>query len=250
MRQQFLVVLGSMVVMFGLASCQTTELQSIGSTLLNQTLSGQALGRGGNGLAAGDISAAFKQALSIGSGNVVSQLGRSGGFLNDQNVRIPLPRSLDRMQSGLRAVGASYLLDDLEVRLNKAAEIATPHAKELFLNAISEMTFDDVIQIYNGPDNSATQFFQSKMSGALKQRMSPHVTSALADAGAVRAYDAAVGQYAQIPFVPDVKANLTDYVVDEGIAGIFYYLGQQEAAIRQDPAKQTTALLKSVFGRR
>ena len=57
-----------------------------------------------------------------------------------------------------------------------------------------------------------------------------------------------MSNYKTIPFVPDIKANLTEYTVNKGMEGIFYYLAKEEAAIRKDPVKQTTALLKKVFG--
>jgi hypothetical protein len=142
----------------------------------------------------------------------------------------------------------SYLLDDLELKLNRAAEQATPQAKVLFFSAIEEMTLDDVKGIYNGPEDAATRYFQQKMSPQLAEEMKPIVEQALAQAGAVKAYDAVMGQYKTMPFVPDVKTDLTTYVVDEGMNGIFHYLAQEEAAIRQNPAKRTTELLKTVFG--
>ena len=199
-----------------------------------------------------DISDAFKQALSMGTDQVVGQLGQTNGFLLDPKVKIPLPAKLAQAQDLLNKVGLSYLMDDLETRLNSAAEIATPHAKQLFLNAISQMTFTDVMNIYNGPPNSATQFFEAKMSNALADKMSPFVNDAVAQAGVVQSYDQLVSRYNNIPFAsalaPDVKGDLTSYVVEKGIDGIFLYLGEQEAQIRQDPVRQTTALLKKVFG--
>ncbi|MDB2682990.1 DUF4197 domain-containing protein [Alphaproteobacteria bacterium] len=246
---------GVLIATLGLsASCaEATDWGALGQSIFNKTLNSQGTQSRSpslSGLPSGDVAAAFKEALSIGSTNVVSQLGATNGFLNDPKVHIPLPSQLGRVQSALRAAGMSHMLDDLETRLNRAAEIATPHAKELFLNAISEMSFDDVMAIYNGPQNSATQFFQSKMSASLGQKMTPYVNNALSEAGAVQAYDRVMGQYQKLPFMPDVKANLSSYVVDEGVEGIFYYLGQQEAAIRQDPVKQVTPLLKKVFGQR
>jgi len=231
-------------------SIQATDWGNLGKSLLNDAIgpSSKTKSNSLSGISNGQVADAFKQALSIGSTNVVSKLGQTGGFLNDANVRIPLPSSLASVQRGLKAAGMSHMLDDLETKLNSAAEIATPHAKELFLGAISEMTFDDVMNIYNGPQDSATQYFQSKMSAPLGEKMSPFVTNALGEAGAVKAYDNVMGQYSQIPFMPNVKANLTDYVVDEGIEGIFYYLAKEEAAIRANPVRQTTELLKTVFG--
>ncbi len=232
------------------SSCQSTatgDLMNIGTSILQQTMGGTGVA---SALSQQDISAAFKQALQIGTGEVVSQLGVTNGFNLDPNIRIPLPDKLAQVQNILGKIGMSSLMDDLELRLNRAAEIATPHAKELFFNAITEMTFDDVMNIYQGPQDSATQYFKSKMSSPLSAKMSPFVNNAVSQAGVVQAYDNAISQYKSIPFVPDVKADLTTYVVDEGISGIFYYLGQQEQAIRQDPVRHTTELLKRVFGQK
>ena len=142
----------------------------------------------------------------------------------------------------------SPLLDDLELKLNRAAEVATPKAKALFGEAISEMTFEDVMNIYNGPEDSATRYFQDKMTPPLATEMQPIVEQSLAEVGAVQAYENVMGEYRSIPFVPDVKADLTTYVVEKGMDGIFYYMAKEEAAIRQNPAKQTTELLQKVFG--
>ena len=86
------------------------------------------------------------------------------------------------------------------------------------------------------------------MSAPLSAKMEPIVNQSLEQVGAVQAYNAALGQYRTLPFVPDVQADLTQYVVDKGMDGVFYYLAQEEAAIRKDPAKRTTELLQKVFG--
>lgn len=195
-----------------------------------------------------EIGQAFKEALQIGSENVVKQLGQLDGFNTDPEIHIPLPEELTSVKSVLTKIGMSSIVDDLELKLNRAAETATPKAKKLFWQAITEMTFDDVMGIYNGPDDSATQYFRKKMTPELKAEMQPIVESSLSQVGAVQAYDAVMGQYSTLPFVPDVKADLTGHVLQKGIDGIFYYIAQEEAAIRKDPAKQTTALLKKVFG--
>jgi predicted small secreted protein len=195
-----------------------------------------------------EIVSAFKQALTMGTENVVAQLGQANGFKADPKVHIPLPSTLAKVRDGLETIGASYLLDDLESRLNRAAEIATPQAKVLFINAISEMTFDDIYSIYKGPQDSATTYFRQKMSAPLSAKMTPFVKDAISQAGVIKSYDQAMSKYQSIPFMPDVKADLTSYVVDQGIEGIFFYLAEQEKAIRQDSVRQTTDLLKKVFG--
>lgn len=235
----------------GLSGCQTTtqtlssDIVTLGNAIFGNVNTQSATAAG---LRQTDIVAAFKQALSIGTGEVVQQLGQVNGFRSDPKVHIPLPSTLSKVQDALGTVGASYLLDDLENRLNRAAEIATPHAKELFINAISDMTFDDIYSIYKGPQDSATTYFRQKMSAPLANKMMPFVNNAISEAGVIQSYDKAMSKYQAIPFMPDVKADLTSYVVDQGIEGIFFYLAEQEKAIRQDPVRQTTELLKKVFG--
>ena len=196
----------------------------------------------------GEIGEAFKEALRIGSENVVTKLGKVDGFNADPAVHIPLPNELNTVKTMLAKVGMSRIVDDLELKLNRAAEAATPKAKELFLQSITEMTFDDIKGIYEGSEDSASRYFQEKMSPSLSKEMHPIVENSLSKVGAIQAFDNVMGEYQALPFVPDVKANLTDYVVQKGMDGIFYYLAKEEAAIRKDPAKQTTELLKKVFG--
>lgn len=200
------------------------------------------------GFTQNEVVAAFKEALGRGTKQVVGQLGVTDGFNSDPSIHIPLPGELKTVKNILDEIGMSYMVDDLELKLNRAAEAATPQAKDLFLQAISEMTFDDVMNIYNGPKDSATKYFQSKMTPSLKTSMRPIVDQTMAEVGALQSYEAVVGKYQAIPFVPDVKANITDYVLEEGIEGIFYYVAKQEEAIRTDPIKQTSSLLKKVFG--
>lgn len=195
-----------------------------------------------------DIGAGLKDALRVGTERVVGQLGQNDGFNTDAMIHIPLPENLQKVRSMLGTVGMSGMMDDLELKLNRAAEQATPQAKALFWESIENMTIDDVQNIYNGPENSATQYFKGKMSLPLADAMKPLIEKSMSEVGAVSAYDAAIGQYSSLPFVPDVKADLTSYVVQKGMDGIFYYLGQEEAAIRQNPVKRTTEILQKVFG--
>ena len=196
-----------------------------------------------------DIGGGLREALRVGTETVVSRLGATDGFNLDPQIRIPLPQQLGQVKKVLGKIGMDSMLVDLETRLNRAAEIATPKAKQLFIGAINDMTLDDVMAIYNGPEDAATQYFKSKMSGLLAFEMKPVVDESLADVGAANSYDAAMERYNSVPFVPKVDADLSDYVVEKGMDGIFYYLAKEEAAIRQNPAKRTTELLKLVFGK-
>ena len=214
-----------------------------------QLLQGDAnTGSGTGALANDEVTAGLKEALQVGTGHVVDQLGAAGGFADDPSIHIPLPSSMKTMQDTLATFGMSGMLDDLEARLNRAAEAATPRARQLFLDAIAEMTLDDAQAIYNGPSDAATRYFQSRMSPQLAAEMKPVVDQSLAEVGAIASYDNAVSSYKALPLVPDVKADLSQHVVDGGMEGIFHYLAKEEANIRANPAARSTELLQRVFG--
>ena len=134
------------------------------------------------------------------------------------------------------------MLADLETKLDEAVEIATPKAKQLFIEAINDIKLEDVMAIYKGPDDAATQYFRSKMSAPLALEMKPVVDESLQGVGALDLYDNVMQQYDEVPFAPKVDLDMSDYVVEKGMDGIFYYLAREEGAIRNNPAKRTTYL--------
>ena len=203
---------------------------------------------GGGVLSNAEIADGLREALRVGTDRAVGQVGALDGYNTDPEIHIPLPGSLKNVQSVLQGFGMAGLADDLELRLNRAAEAAAPEAKELFLQAISDMSLEDVQGIYNGPGDAATRYFQGKMAPPLAERMAPVVNDSLAEVGAIQSYDEMMGQYKTVPFVPDAKADLTDDVVEKGMDGLFHYVAQEEAAIRNNPAERTTEILQRVFG--
>ena len=241
-----------LVLGFGLAAlaapamAQGNLLQQ-GKGLLDSIGKGGGSGGGGSALGQVEVGKGLKEALRVGSETVVGQLGAVDGFNLDPFAHIELPSWLETVRSALSRVGQSGMLDDLTLKLNRGAEVATAQVKPLFWDAIEAMTLQDVMDIFNGPDDAATQYFRRTMDQPLKGKMRPVIDTSLADVGAVRTYEATVAQYKQIPFVPDVKGDLTNHVLDKSLDGIFHYIGEEEAAIRNNPAKRVTPLLQKVF---
>ena len=230
------------------------NLMDLGKGLLQPAPSqgtSQGGGRGG-GLSVGEIGSGLKDALKVASDRVTARLGATDGFNGDPAVHIPLPARLQTVQQGLKMAGQSALLDDLELKLNRAAEAAIPAAKKIFWDALQRMTIDDAKGILNGPQDAATQYFQRVMTPDLKTAMRPVVDRTVSQSGAVTAYQGVAGAAAGLPLVGQTVQGgpgmLTDHVLDYALQGIFKYLGQEEAAIRSDPARQSTALLRKVFG--
>jgi len=233
-----------LAVTVGLTGCSNS------SSVLKEIeqVAGQVLAESGGGLSTNDIGRGLKQALSVGSQNVVGQLGRVDGFNSDPVAHIPLPRGLEKVRDIVKKVGLSGELDNLETRINRAAEQATPKAKQLFLSAISRMTIDDAVGILRGPDNAATEYFRGTMGGDLADAMRPIIDNSLSQVGAVRSFNSLLASYQKIPLAPPIEADLTDHVLEKGVDGIFHYIAVEEKAIRDDPLKRTTELLQRVFG--
>ena len=186
--------------------------------------------------------------MTVGTGRVVDNLGKNGGFGASSAFRIPLPTALNNAREVASTVGMAGYFDDLEDKLNLAAEAATPKARSLFVDAIKQLSFADVMQIYRGENDAATQYLQGKMGNPLKSAMRPVIDNSLAQVGAVNSFNSLVERYNALPLVDDIDANLSDHVLAYANSAIFTELANQEAAIRKDPLKRSTALLKQVFG--
>jgi len=211
-------------------------------------IAGQVAGQSGGALSIADISAGLKQALTVGSGEVVSQLGQQNGFNADPLIRIPLPNALVSVRDVAAKVGLDSSFNTLENRLNEAAEKAVPKTRQLFVNSIRQMTLQDAQGILQGPDDAATSFFRRTMGGQLSDAMRPIIDDSLSQVGAVRGFQQLLASYRQIPFAPPVEADLTAHVLEKGLDGVWHYMAEEEAAIRQNPVKRTTDLLRRVFG--
>ena len=191
--------------------------------------------------------AAKQEAMSI---RAAERTEANTGFRQKiQEARVVGTQELEKARQIAARVGLDRTFNDLEIRLNRAAEKAAPLAKELFWQAIGEMTITDIREIFNGPDDAATRYFSGKMSPRLTVVMRPVVDKSLGQVGAVQVYKKLLGEYNAIPFAPKIEADLTAYVVSGGMAGIFHYLAEEEAEIRHNTAKRTTEILRRVFGR-
>ena len=246
----FFLALGAASILGQAEATAASDWLKIGGDLLKQATGQSGAGQtaGGTSLMPAEIAQGIKEALAVGTGRVVAQLGATDGFNADPKIHIPLPQTLQKVHNTLSRVGMGGLTEDLELRLNRAAEAAAPKAKDLFVNAISQMAIEDVEAIWKGAPDAATRYFEGKMKTPLADAMRPVVEKSLTQAGAVQTYDQVMGQYRSLPFVPDLKADLTGHVLDYGLSAIFTYLAQEEAAIRADPARRTTELIKKVFG--
>ncbi len=190
----------------------------------------------------------LKEALSIGIENTVQLLGRPDGYFRNELIKILLPPQFKTIERAMRLAGMSGLLDQFVQSMNRAAEAAAPFAKDIFISAIKQITFDDARRILTGSDTAATEFFQTKTASKLGELFKPVVQKAMSEVGVTNQYQILTSRIKMIPFVKAESLDLDQYVVDQAMKGLFFTLGEEEKKIRTNPAARVTSLLKEVFG--
>lgn len=196
------------------------------------------------------VIAGIKEALRVGTENTVLSTSQLDGYLGNQLIRIALPAQMESMASTLRKVGLGSQVDELEVGMNRAAELAAAEARDVFWNAIAGMTVSDAFGILNGGNTAATDYFHDRTYAALQTRFHPIVQQKIDEIGLSRIYGRVADAYNSLPLAGTPRlVDLDEYVTDKALAGLFTVLATEEQKIRQDPLARTTDLLRRVFGR-
>jgi hypothetical protein len=211
-------------------------------------LAGFALALGLADLTNQDAARGIKGALDKGAASAVGKLGIPGGFLNNPKVKIPLPPALDEVAKGMRMFGRGKDADELVESMNRAAEQAVPEAKELLVNAVKTMSLTDAKNILTGGDGSVTQFFRAKTAGPLAVKFLPIVKQSIARVGLAQKYDQFAGEGAKLGLIKGDAVNIEKYVTDNTLDGLYLMIGEEEHAIRQNPAAAGSAIISKVFG--
>ena len=200
------------------------------------------------GLSESDAATGLRAALERGAASAVSLLGKSGGFLDNPKVRIPLPGFLNEAAKLAKFTGQQKRVDELITAMNRAAEAAVPKAKALLTSAVKSMSVEDGRKILTGGDNSVTQFFASKTRAPLSVEFLPIVTKETEKVALADKYNALAGKASSVGLVGKDDANIQKYVTGKALDGLYLMIGEEERKIRQDPAGTGSAILKKVFG--
>ena len=205
-----------------------------------------------------DAAAGLKEALTTGTADAVSALGKPGGYFSNPAVKIQLPKNFQMVATALRGMGYGPQIDQLVKSMNDAAEAAAPKAQPIFVNAIQTMSISDAQQIVAKGGHSATDYFQRKTTPELTTAFTPIVKQTMEQNQVTKQYDDLMGKYSSGAMgnlgsmlgghgaAPNLDIN--SYVVRKSLDGLFYMVGQEEVKIRTNPAAQVTPLLKQVFG--
>lgn len=195
-----------------------------------------------------EISLGLKEALEKGTGISTDRLSLADGYLKNLDVKILFPEEAKQVEKTLRSIGLGSLCDQAITSLNRAAEDAANEAKPIFTAAIKQMTFQDVQNILLGEPNAATQYFQRTTTDSLSAKFSPIIGSSLQKVNATKYWGDVMGQYNKIPLVKPVNTDLTAYVTQKAIDGLFIEIAKEELKIREQVAARTSPLLQKVFG--
>lgn len=224
-------------VVFILMSCETAQ----------QVLGSIANGQGEPSVA--EVASGLKEALNVGAQNSAGKLSLADGFFKDEVIKILLPPEAQKVEKTLRSLGFNKLVDDAILSLNRGAEDACKTAAPIFGKAIKEMTIQDAISILRGNDSSATTYLKDKTTGALTASFKPVIEESLNKVGATKYWSDVFTTYNKLPTTfKKINPDLSGYVTERALGGLFHYVSLEEQKIRKDPVARVTDLLKKVFG--
>ncbi len=214
------------------------ELQQVVDTLPNQS---------GIGMDSNTIASGLRQALDMGIDKQVTKLTQPDGFYKNPLVKIFLPQELKKVNQTLRDIGLGSLADEGIKALNRAAENAVKEATPIFVSAVKDITFADAKNILLGPDNAATNYLEQRTNNALYAKFNPVIENSFAKVGADQIWKNIITKYNSVPFVTKVNPDLTDYVTNEALRGVYKMISVEEKEIRNNISARTTTLLRQVF---
>ncbi len=194
-----------------------------------------------------EISNGLKEALNKGITEQVTKLTATNGFYKNEMVKILLPDELKKVDKTLRSVGLSSLADEGLKVLNRAAEDAVKEATPIFVDAITQMSFNDAKNILLGSDNAATQYLQNTTSTALYSKFNPVIKKSFSKVGADKIWNQIITKYNALPLTNDITTDLTDYTTNKAMDGVFKMIAVEEKEIRSSVSARTTTLLQQVF---
>jgi hypothetical protein len=199
-------------------------------------------------LTQGDASRGLHEALGLAAMNATTRLGQRDGFFGDGRVRIPLPGLLGQTQRTLSGFGMSRPLDDLQKQINRAAETTMPEASALFVDAVRDITIADAIDIVRGPDNAATLYLRRHTETRLNSLLRPPMTAALTQSGVFALMRVALREVGLASMTSNLRGEIIDFSTAKALDGCFFFIAEEERAIRRDPVRRTTDILRRVFG--
>lgn len=194
-----------------------------------------------------DIGNGLKAALEQGVDKQVKKLASKNGFFENEAAKILLPKELQKVEKGLRSVGLGNLADEGIKALNNTASDAVSRATPIFINAIKGMSFNDAKAILLDGNGAATEYLKNKTSEELYKEFEPVISQSFNRVGADKIWSNAINRYNALPLTESVNPDITEYVTQEALKGVFAMINKEEDNIRNNISARSTQLLQRVF---
>ncbi len=238
-----------------LLTALTISIAGCSQKQLNQTAKAAASaandylnGSGTKALTNDEVIKGLKEALNVGTNNSTALASKLDGYYKNPSLFIPFPAEAKKVKDKIDALGMKAQTDKFVLTLNRAAEEAAKNAAPTFINAITSMSINDGFTILKGSDNAATQYLKDKTTAELKAKFTPIVQQAINRVELTKYWNPIITNYNKIPLVEKQNPDLTSYVTERAMAGLFKLLADEELKIRKDPAARVNDILKKVFG--
>ncbi|MBU2650372.1 MAG: DUF4197 domain-containing protein [Bacteroidetes bacterium] len=218
------------------------------------------------GLSNEEIVLGLKQALTVATDTSVSIVSKVDGYYMDPVIKILLPPEADIIVENinnplLSGLGLDLLVEDVILKINRAAEEAAKDAVPIFLDAITGMTITDAYNILHGNDTAATHYLRESTYLALFGLYEPVLQASLdkpiiGNVSAQSTWNTLTDEYnaiantmiGQLAGLQPVNTDLGEYVTHKGLDGLFVKIADEEAEIRHNLSDRVTDLLRRVFG--
>lgn len=205
--------------------------------------------KGGSGLSNEEVVAGLKEALSVGARNSSEKLSATDGFFGNALIKVLMPEEARKVESTLRNVGLGNMVDKAILSMNRAAEEASKSAAPIFVDAVKSMSIQDAMGILRGSDSAATVYLRGRTSAQLTEAFRPVIEDALQKTNATKYWNDVFSTYNKLPTTMNkVNTDLSGYVTDKALIGLFHQVALEEQKIRKDPAARVTEILRKVFG--
>ena len=196
-----------------------------------------------------EITAGLREALQLGAKSATAKLAVTDGFFGKALIKVLMPPEAAKVENTLRQIGMGAYVDKAILSMNRAAEDASNQALPIFTNAIKSMTIQDALNILKGNNDAATQYLKGKTTAQLTAAFKPVISASLDKVNATKYWTEVFDVYNSLPTTfKKVNPDLSAYVTERALNGVFVYIADEENKIRMNPAARVSDLLKKVFG--
>lgn len=201
----------------------------------------------GSGLSNEDIINGLKDALRVGTDSSAKRLSKLNGFFGDAAIKVLMPEEAKKVENTLRGFGMGQYVDKAILSMNRAAEDAANGVGDIFWTTIRGMSITDGLKILRGGDFAATDYLKSMTTAQLTEKFRPVIEASLVKVDATKYWKDMFTTYNKFS-AKQVNTDLTAYVTERALSGLFLKISLEEQNIRKNPAAQVTDILKKVFG--